>query len=1059
MNQFLYNLTKTTGTFMFRQYTKMDVLRQPPDDLNTSKTMNYVSVFLGMKKLLPEKSWWLMPLLLLCQTAMYGQHDIALTSRINGTTVSKGSNVTFTVVVKNEGRTNLTGVKIQNTIPDSAVWVSSNTNGVGTYNSATHEWDIGAIASTIDTLVLTVTVRVTGDGVIYHKAEVLAMTETDIDSAPSNASVAEDDYTSACVSVPMLFCSGSNINIAMTAPSGYTTYKFFKNGAQVQTGASNLYTINSIGSYTYETVTATGCAASLCCPVTVDTMPLPMIRATNTTICQGLNVNLASFVEDINPNTALGGWGYFATLQAAQDSSGTPLSSTVAPTTTTTYYIRRSFGSCYVTESVTVTVNPLPTAGTMLATSATCSPVRVPNSDAKIDLTGFTNGTKVSYGTSATGFYFATATAMTNGALSITGLPNPNATTTYFVRIYSADSTCYIDRTVDLNSTTCPCSSPDLVLTGSRGFASMDSVNLATTGYVDNNSITGVITYHNSLADAVNGTNPITNTTSVGTNGQYWIRKTATQGVGICYDTVSVFVTIIIRHDLSISKQASVSTSAIGNEADFTITVKNDGHTDVTGVQVTDAIPTGTVWVSDNSASLYNPVTGIWNIGSIAAATNQVSLTIRVRITSDGVIFNQAEISAMDGTDTDSSPNNHIVTEDDIAAACISVPMLFCANAPINVTLTAPAGYGIYRWLKDGTEVQNTASNTYVATQVGIYTFETTVPLVSCAAGTCCPLVVATLPQPTVQTTDTSVCNGGSKYLLTLVRDMNATTANGSWSFFPTLQDAKDSTNRLSATVTPTVTTKYFVRRSFESCYATDSLTVTVHPRPNAGADAPLPCNAGVSNSTYNFNQAGLWSVIAQPNGGTASVTNAGVASGMTVMGNYDFEFTDGNGCKDDVRLTVGTCPCPMPNLAWAVGNTGNQMPVCTPQVVDISIPTHIDSNSVAGTVTYHKTEVDALSGANALLVGEYTQIAVSGTYWLRKQATNGTGTCFDTLKINVVINPKPVFANASLTVCEGNFFNLNTQIANLAIATGSQVWKKTDVNGSVIATPTTVMA
>ncbi|MCC5362034.1 hypothetical protein, partial [Staphylococcus aureus] len=91
---------------------------------------------------------------------------------------------------------------------------------------------------------------------------------------------------------------------------------------------------------------------------------------------------------------------------------------------------------------------------------------------------------------------------------------------------------------------------------------------------------------------------------------------------------------------------------------------------------------------------------------------------------------------------TDSAPNNQNVTEDDIAAACLSVPMLFCANRPISATLTAPAGYGTYRWLKDGTEVQNSAANTYTATQVGSYTFETSVPQVSCAAGTCCPVVV-----------------------------------------------------------------------------------------------------------------------------------------------------------------------------------------------------------------------------------------------------------------------------------------------------------------------------
>ncbi|MEO0042755.1 MAG: hypothetical protein RL329_2203, partial [Bacteroidota bacterium] len=1536
MNEFLCNLTKTAETTMFRRYTQTDVFRQPPDAQNTGQSINYTSFFCSMKNLLSEKSWWLMPLFLLYQTASYGQHDIALTSSTNVTSATRGSEVIFTITVKNEGLTNLTGVKIKSLIPTGTTFISSN-GGVGTYDNATGIWDIGAISSATNSVVLNVKVSVkpTAEGVIHHSSEVSAMGETDVDSAPNNASLIEDDYTATCVTVPMLFCTGSPISVDMTAPTGYSSYKFFKNGnaIPVQNSASETYRITSIGSYTYETTTASGCVAQLCCPVKVDTMPLPIIRAKDATICNGLNVDLAAQVEDINPNTALGGWGYFSTLQAAQDS--TPaliIAPSVTPSVTTIYYIRRSFGSCYVTASVTVNVTNKPVAGSITATIATCSASYTPNNDAKIDLTGFTNGLKVAYSTTgAAGLSYASAVDMTGGALSITGLPNPATATTYTVRVYSTETcytdvtvllnpktcscetpslslatstftatstfdlattgfvdnnaltassgvityhpslldanansgaigsvvnasgdywirktitqgtgncysvvkvtvtiqtpgdlaisktasvststigstvsftvkvtneghttvdgvkvtdaipagttfvsatpsqgtydaatgiwdigtitaatndvtltinlnitgdgviynkaeitamvgldtdssptnpdvteddiaaacisvpmlfcegstisvlltaptgygpyrwlkdgvevqngatntytattigsytfttttpqtscsagtccplviatkplptiqatdtticngaskylltlvsdqnvataggtwsfflnqadantnnlagqvsptvtptattpyfvrrtfgtcyataivnitvtekpvtgtiaatlatcsatytpnndakidligftnglkaaysttgvmglsyasavdmtggvlsitglpnpatvttytvriynteTCYTDVTVDLNPKTCPCETPNLTL-ATTTFTAYTTFDLATTGFVDNNPLTassGVITYHRSLSDANTNTGAVASV--VNASGDYWIRKTATQGTGNCYSVVKVTVTIQTPADLAISKTASVSTSTIGSNVSFTIKVTNEGHTTVDGVKVTDAIPAGTTFVSATpSQGTYDAATGIWDIGTITAATNDVTLTVNLNITGDGVIYNKAEITAMDGLDTDSSPTNHDVTEDDIAAACISVPMLFCEGAPISVVLTAPSGYGMYRWLKDGVEVLNSVSNTYTATAIGSYSFETATPQLSCGAGTCCPIVVATKPRPTIQVTDTSICAGATKYLLTLVRDQNAATAAGTWSFFLNQADTNNLAAQVLPTVTPTATTQYFVRRTFGTCYTTSSLTITVYPRPNAGVDTTLTCNAGVSNSTYNFNQSGSWAVVNKPaaiNVADITVTTTSV-SGLTAVGAYDFELTNGNGCKDTVRITVQTCPCPMPNLAWTGVNKGEMTPICVGQTGDISTPLFTDSSSVAGTITYHNLEADALSGNNPMAS---TQVNTAGTYWVRKQATNGTGTCYDTLKINVIINPNPVFTATNLTVCEGTIVNLNNRITNLALATGTQTWKNIDAAGSIIGTPTTV--
>ena len=50
-----------------------------------------------------------------------------------------------------------------------------------------------------------------------------------------------------------------------------------------------------------------------------------------------------------------------------------------------------------------------------------------------------------------------------------------------------------------------------------------------------------------------------------------------------------------------------------------------------TGVAVNDLLPTGLVYVSDNSGSAYNPQTGAWTVGDLAAGANKtIKITAKV---------------------------------------------------------------------------------------------------------------------------------------------------------------------------------------------------------------------------------------------------------------------------------------------------------------------------------------------------------------------------------------------------------------------------------------------
>ncbi len=122
--------------------------------------------------------------------------------------------------------------------------------------------------------------------------------------------------------------------------------------------------------------------------------------------------------------------------------------------------------------------------------------------------------------------------------------------------------------------------------------------------------------------------------------------------------------------DLSLSKIASSATTVVGDDVTFTLRITNDGPSDATGVQVTDKLPTGLAYLSNNGGGSYNANTGVWNVGSVASGTSKV-LKIKARVTKAGANTNSAEVTASDQPDPDSTPGNDDASEDDQASATV----------------------------------------------------------------------------------------------------------------------------------------------------------------------------------------------------------------------------------------------------------------------------------------------------------------------------------------------------------------------------------------------------
>jgi uncharacterized repeat protein (TIGR01451 family) len=106
--------------------------------------------------------------------------------------------------------------------------------------------------------------------------------------------------------------------------------------------------------------------------------------------------------------------------------------------------------------------------------------------------------------------------------------------------------------------------------------------------------------------------------------------------------------------DLSITKSAAPSSpDNWGDTVVYTLTVSNGGPTAATGVAVTDLLPDGVAYVSDDGGGSYDSGTGIWTIGGLPDA-GSATLHITATVQENGSWANEAEVTASDEYDSDS---------------------------------------------------------------------------------------------------------------------------------------------------------------------------------------------------------------------------------------------------------------------------------------------------------------------------------------------------------------------------------------------------------------------
>jgi len=730
-------------------------------------------------------------------------------------------------------------------------------------------------------------------------------------------------------------------------------------GSGVNNGQFNPTTAGTFKIY-YDYTDGIGCSSRDSSNLTVHS--LPTVSLTNdTTICAGNSITL----------TATGGSTY------TWSNSATTASITVSPTITTKYYVTVSnANSCQQLDSVTVTVVPNP--------SANISGIALICEGSSTTLTA-SGG--VSY-------------AWSNATNTATNTVSPTSSTTYTVTVTNSNGcTATASQLVTVNPT------PTVTLGSFASVCEGSSMITLSGGLPTGGTYSGT---------GVN--NGQFNPTTAGTFKIYY---DYTDGIGCTSRdssnlTVNLLPTVSLTNDTAICAGNSITLIASGGSTyvwnnsattasitvsptittKYYVTVSNSNacqqrdSVTVTVAPNPTASISGTALICEGSSTTLTASGGVsyaWS-NAINTASNTVSpitsTTYTVTVTnSSGCTATASQLVTVNPTPT--------VTLGSFAAVCEGSSMITLSGG-------LPTG-GTY----SGTGVNNGQFNPTTAGTFKIYYDYT--DGIGCTSRDSSNLTVNSLPTVSL-TNDTTICAGNS---ITLIATGGSTYV---WN---------NSATTASITVSPTITTKYYVTVSnSNACQQRDSVTVTVAPNPTASiSGTALICEGSSTTLTASGGVSYAWS------NATSTATNT--VSPITST-TYTVTVTNSNGCTATASQLVTVNPTPTVTLgSFAAVCEGSSM-----ITLSGGLPT-------GGTY----------SGAG-VSNGQFNP-TTAGTFKIYYDYTDGFG-CFSRDSSNLTVNSLPtVSLTNDTTICAGNSITLT------ASGGSTYAWSNSATTASITVSPT----
>jgi uncharacterized repeat protein (TIGR01451 family) len=200
----------------------------------------------------------------LCPSLDQKSINLSVAATISNKTPNLDETVSIRVVVKNVGPDTATNVGVQDVFP-AGLSLISNTPTKGSYTNSA--WTVGTLAAG-DSAVLLLSVKAVTMGTKFYSAEVSQADQTDINSAPGNAVITEDDFSRLCLSVPLQLCVAQQQQLTLTIPTDYINVQWFKDGNLINGAITSMLNVTTTGTYTFTASNAT-CTNGQCCSMVV----------------------------------------------------------------------------------------------------------------------------------------------------------------------------------------------------------------------------------------------------------------------------------------------------------------------------------------------------------------------------------------------------------------------------------------------------------------------------------------------------------------------------------------------------------------------------------------------------------------------------------------------------------------------------------------------------------------------------------------------------------------------------------------------------------------------
>lgn len=714
-------------------------------------------------------------------------------------------------------------------------------------------------------------------------------------------------------------CNGDTVVIGTSATNGYTYVWTPSTGLSSDTSSTTQVYITNTGataSTVYYTVTTTlnGCTTSDSVAVTSNPLPNVTAQAAPAAICFGQSTSITAsgaasynWVELANPGVSIG--------------TGATLS--ITPQSTTTYVVEgTSAANCINYDTITITVNPLPSVQILSSSTDLC------------------NGDTLTLTASGASTYnwIDLASGNSLGSSSTINV-YPSANTSYAL-VGTDGNSCVNSDTIQVTVNPAP------TISAITGTLSVCPGASGVQYWVLNPNATS--TYNWGVTNGIIATGQGTDTISInwpGTQTPAVVSVIEVTDLGCPSDSVQLPVNINVVLDPVAPTGASTICANLAQGISYSTTntpgsiytwhaqggtiVSGDGTSNVTVDWNVTGPQTVALWYDENSTTIDTVCAGVSDTLYVtinptpvtSAITGNVAICVGDSgtfsvVNTAGSTYNWSITGGtLNGTSTSNTifatlttvPGATITVQETNTYGCIGNPVTY--NVIVNALPNAEAGTNdticngtttvlnasggtSYAWTTNSTLDNLTIANP-IANPTSTTTYYVLVTDVNgCKNSDSVTVFVNQLPNVTVSS-NTAICIGASTSI----------TASGATNYSWSPSTGLDNTNISNPTANPTSTTTYTVIGTDNNgCANSDSTIVTVNPLPTAVVSSGgIICNGGSINLTASGGTSYSWT----PATGLNNATIDNPIASPTATTTYTVTVTDANGCTDDDQVTV----------------------------------------------------------------------------------------------------------------------------------------------------------